>query len=176
MALQLEDKKVIVAEVNGAAATALSAVLADYRGMTVSQMTRLRAKARDANVYVKVVRNTLARRAVEGTDFECLREALTGPSLLVLSRDDPGAGARLLKDFTKDTDRLSVRAIALGGKLMGPEQLEAVASLPTREQALAMLLGVIKAPIGKLARTLNEIPAKLVRTLAAVREQKEAAG
>ena len=176
MALQLEDKKVIVAEVNGAAATALSAVLADYRGMTVSQMTRLRAKARDANVYVKVVRNTLARRAVEGTDFECLREALAGPSLLVMSRDDPGAGARLLKDFAKETDRLSVRAIALGGKLMGPEQLDAVASLPTRDQALAMLLGVMKAPIGKLARTLQEIPAKLVRTLAAVREQKESAG
>ena len=176
MAMQLEEKKAIVVEVNGAASTALSAVVADYRGMTVSQMTRLRVRARDANVYIKVVRNTLARRAVEGTEFECLREALAGPSLLVLSRDDPGAGARLLKDFGKETDKLQVRAIALGGRLMGPEQLEAVASLPTRNQALAMLLGVMKAPVAKLARTLNEIPAKLVRTLAAVRDKKEASG
>ena len=176
MALQLEDKKAIVEEVHGAASTALSAVLADYRGMTVSQMTRLRAKARDANVYVKVVRNTLARRAVEGTEFECLRDALSGPSLLALSRDDPGAAARLMKDFAKDNDKLVVRSIALSGRLMGPDQLDAVASLPTRDQALSMLLGVMKAPIGKLARTLKEIPAKLVRTLAAVQEQKASAG
>lgn len=175
MALQLEDKKAIVEEVSGAAANALSAIVADYRGLTVAQMTKLRVKARESNVYVKVVRNTLARRAVEGTEFACLHEALAGPTLLALSRDDPGAAARLLKDFAKDHDKLSVRAIALGGKLLGPDQLEAVSKLPTRDEALAMLMSVMTAPVAKLARTLNEIPGKLVRTLDAVREQKQAA-
>ena len=174
MALQLEDKKAIVEEVKIAAASALSAIVADYRGLTVAQMTRLRTKAREANVYVKVVRNTLARRAMEGTEFACLHEALAGPTLLALSRSDPGAAARLLKDFAKDHDKLSVRAIALGGKLLGPDQLEAVSKLPTRDEALAMLMSVMQAPVAKLARTLNEIPGKLVRTFDAIREQKQA--
>ena len=174
MALRLEDKKAIVAEVNEAAAGALSAVIADYRGLTVGEMTELRVKARETNVYVRVVRNTLARRAVAETEFECLTEAFTGPTLLALSIEDPGAAARLMKDFGKAHEKLEVTALAIGGELLGPEQLEAVSSLPTLEEARAMLMGTMLAPITKLAQTLNEIPGKLVRTTDAVRIQKEA--
>ena len=174
MALRLEDKKAIVAEVNEAAAGALSAVIADYRGLTVGEMTELRVKARETNVYVRVVRNTLARRAVAETEFECLTEAFTGPTLLALSVEDPGAAARLLKDFGKAHEKLEVTALAIGGELLGPEQLDAVSSLPTLDEARAMLMGTMLAPITKLAQTLNEIPGKLVRTTDAVRIQKEA--
>lgn len=173
MALKLDDKKAIVAEVNEAAGSALSAVLADYRGLNVAEMTKLRVKARETNVYVRVIRNTLARRAVAGTEFECLNEAFTGPSLLALSIEDPGAAARLMKNFAKDHDKLKVRALALGGELMDASRLDAVASLPTRDEALAMLMGTMLAPITKLAQTFNEIPGKLVRTVDAVRVQKE---
>ena len=174
MALRLEDKKAIVAEVNEAAAGALSAVIADYRGLTVGEMTELRVKARETNVYVRVVRNTLARRAVAETEFECLTEAFTGPTLLALSIEDPGAAARLMKDFGKAHEKLEVTALAIGGELLGPEQLEAVSSLPTLDEARAMLMGTMLAPVTKLAQTLNEISGKLVRTTDAVRIQKEA--
>ena len=174
MALRLEDKKAIVAEVNEAAAGALSAVIADYRGLTVGEMTELRVKARETHVYVRVVRNTLARRAVAETEFECLTEAFTGPTLLALSIEDPGAAARLMKDFGKAHEKLEVTALAIGGELLGPEQLEAVSSLPTLDEARAMLMGTMLAPVTKLAQTLNEIPGKLVRTTDAVRIQKEA--
>ena len=174
MALRLEDKKAIVAEVNEAAAGALSAVIADYRGLTVGEMTELRVKARETNVYVRVVRNTLARRAVAETEFECLTEAFTGPTLLALSIEDPGAAARLMKDFGKAHEKLEVTALAIGGELLGPEQLEAVSSLPTLDEARAMLMGTMLAPVTKLAQTLNEIPGKLVRSTDAVRIQKEA--
>ncbi len=173
MALKLDDKKAIVAEVNEAAGSALSAVLADYRGLTVAEMTELRVKARESNVYLRVIRNTLAKRAVVGTEFECLDEALVGPSLLALSLEDPGAAARLMKDFGKGHENLKVRALALGGELMDAGRLDAVASLPTRDEALAMLMGTMLAPITKLAQTMNEIPGKLVRTVDAVRVQKE---
>lgn len=173
MALRLEDKKAIVAEVNEAAGSALSAVLADYRGLTVAEMTELRSKARESNVYVRVIRNTLARRAVEGTEFECLTESFTGPSLLALSVEDPGAAARLLKDFGKGHDKLEVRALAIGGELLGPDRLEALSSLPTRDEAIAILMGTMLAPVTKLAQTFNEVPSKLVRTVDAVRVQKE---
>ena len=173
MALRLEDKKAIVAEVNEAAAGALSAVLADYRGLTVEQMTALRVKARETNVYVRVVRNTLARRAFADTEFACLTEALVGPSLLALSIEDPGAAARLMKEFGKTHDKLAVRALAIGGELLGPEQLEAVSTLPTLDEARAMLMGTMLAPVTKLAQTFNEIPGKVVRVVDAVRIQKE---
>lgn len=173
MALKLEDKKAIVAEVSEAAGSALSAVLADYRGLNVAEMTELRVKARESNVYLRVIRNTLARRAVAGTEFECLTEAFTGPSLLALSVEDPGAAARLMKDFAKGHDNLQVRALAIGGELLDPSRLEALASLPTRDEALAILMGTMLAPITKLAQTLNEVPGKLVRTVDAVRIQKE---
>ena len=173
MALKLEDKQAIVAEVSEAAGSALSAVLADYRGLNVGEMTELRRKARESNVYLRVIRNTLARRAVAGTDFECLTEAFTGPSLLALSIEDPGAAARLMKDFAKSHEKLEVRALAIGGELLGPDRLEAVSKLPTRDEALAMLMGTMLAPVTKLAQTLDAVPSKLVRTIDAVRIQKE---
>lgn len=175
MALKLEHKQAIVAEVNEAAGKALSAVLADYRGLTVSQMTELRAKARASGVYMRVIRNTLAKRAVAGTEHECLQSALVGPTLVAFSQEDPGAAARLLKEYAKTFEKLEVKALSIGGVLLGADQLDRVATLPTRDEALALLMAVMQAPVAKLARTLNEIPGKLVRTLAAVQAQKEAA-
>lgn len=174
MALRLADKQAIVAEVNEAATNALSAVVSDYRGLTVEQMTAMRAKARASGVYLRVVRNTLAKRAVEGTEYECLTEALVGPTMFAFSQEDPGAAARLLKDYAKEFDALEVKALSIGGQLFGPGDLDRVASLPTRDEAIALLMAVMQAPITKLARTMNEVPGKLVRTLAAVRDQKQA--
>ncbi|MCX4026304.1 50S ribosomal protein L10 [Endozoicomonas sp. SM1973] len=175
MALKLEDKKAIVAEVNEAAKSALSAVIADYRGLTVDQMTALRKQAREGSVYLKVVRNTLARRAVEGTDYECLQEALTGPTVIAFSNEDPGAAARVIQDFAKENKELEVKALSIGGQLLGPEQIDVLAKMPTLDQARAMLMSVMIAPVTKLARTLNEFPAKITRAVAAVRDQKKEA-
>lgn len=175
MALGLEDKKAIVAEVRETATKALSVVIADARGVSVTNLTTLRKQAREAGVVVRVIRNTLAKRAVEGTDFECIGPALVGPSLLAFSLEDPGAAARIFKDFAKQVEAFEVKALAASGRLMGAEQIDVLASLPTREQAISMLMSVIQAPVAKLARTLNEVPGKLVRTIAAVRDQKEAA-
>ncbi len=175
MALGLEDKKAIVAEVNETASNALSAVLADSRGVNVTDMTGLRKLARETNVSVRIVRNTLAKRAVEGTEFECLQEVLAGPTLFGFSMEDPGAAARLFKDFAKENEKFEIKALAVGGKLLGADQIDALAKLPTREQALSMLMSVMQAPVTKLARTLNEVPGKLVRTVAAVRDQKQEA-
>jgi large subunit ribosomal protein L10 len=173
--LNLEDKKTLVAEVSAVAARALSAVAAEYRGLSVQQLTELRSRARAAGVYVRVVKNTLARRAVEGTSFECMRPVLKGPLVLAFSKEDPGAAARVFKAFAKDNDKLVPTAISLAGQLLTAKDLDRVANLPTREQALAMLMGVMKAPIQKLVATLAATPSKLVRTLAAVRDQKQAA-
>lgn len=174
MALNLEDKKALVAEVNAEASRAVSVVAAEYRGLSVTQMTELRSKARAAGVYMRVVKNTLARKAVVGTSFECLGPVLKGPLVLAFSKDDPGAAARVIKAFSKDNDKLVTTAVSLGGQLLTAKSLDQVASLPTREQALAMLMGVMKAPIQKLVGTLQAAPSKLVRTLAAVRDQKQA--
>lgn len=174
MALRLEQKREIVAEVNQAAASALSAVLADYRGLTVSEMTEMRAKARKSGVYLRVVRNTLAKRAVQGTQYECLNEAFVGPTLLAFSTDEPGSAARLIKDCAKDYDALEVKALSIDGELLDAGQLDRVAKLPTKDEAIALLMAVMQAPITKLARTLKEVPGKLVRTVAAVRDAKQA--
>lgn len=173
MALRLEEKQAIVAEVNQVAGGALSAVVSDYRGLTVSQMTDLRVKARDAGVYLKVVRNTLARRAVEGTDYECLSESFVGPTMLAFSQEDPGAAARLLKDYAKQNEALKVRALSLAGVLYGAQDLDRLASLPTRDEALSLLMSVMLAPITKLTRTFNDVPGRVVRVVAAVRDQKQ---
>lgn len=173
MALRLNQKQEIVAEVNREAGEALAAVLADYRGMTVSEMTSVREQARDSGVYLKVVRNTLAKRAVAGTEYECLNDALVGPTLLAFSRGEPNSAARLLKDCTREYQALKVKALSIGGELLDASQLDVVARLPTREQAIALLMAVMQAPIAKLARTLNEVPGKLARTLAAIRDAKE---
>ncbi len=174
MALKLEDKKVVVAEVNAVAVKALSVVGAENRGLTVGQMTALRAKARKEGVYLRVVKNTLARRAVAGTSFECIAPALKGPVVLAFSNDDPGAAARIIKAFAKDNDKLVTTLVSLGGQLFKAEALDRVASLPTRAQAVSQLLGVIKAPIAKFVGTLAAPNTKLVRTLAAVLEAKKA--
>ena len=175
MALRLEDKKTLVTEVNEVAQKAQSVVAAEYRGLTVAKLTELRAKARASRVYMRVVKNTLARRAVAGTPFECVGEKLRGPLILAFSQDDPGAAARLIKGFAKDHDKLVPTLVSLGGSVLPGKDLDRVASLPTRAEALAQLLGVIKAPIGKFVRTLAEPHAKLVRTIAAVKDQKQAA-
>lgn len=173
MALGLEDKKAIVAEVNEVAAGALSVVIADSRGVAVSDMTALRKQARDNNVVLRVVRNTLAKRAVEGTEFECTQEVLVGPSLLAFSMEDPGAAARIFKDFAKENGEFEVKALAVSGQLMNADQIDVLAKLPTRDQALASLMSVMIAPVTKLARTMNEVPTKVTRAVAAVRDQKQ---
>jgi large subunit ribosomal protein L10 len=175
MALNLQDKKAMVAEVAEVAATAQSVVAAEYRGLTVGQMTELRAKARAQGVYLRVVKNTLARRALAGTTFEQVGAKLKGPLVLAFAKDDPGAAARLVKEFAKAHEKLTATLVSLGGQVLPAGALDQVASLPTREQALSMLLGVLKAPIQKFVATLAEPPAKLARTLAAVRDQKQAA-
>ena len=175
MALNIEQKKAVVAEVADAAGKALSAVAAEYRGLTVEEMTELRAKAREGGVFLKVAKNTLVRRAVEGTEYECMQESLTGPLLFAFSMDDPGAAARLVKDYSKDHDQLIGKLGAVGGQLYDASELERLSSLPTYDQAIAILMGVMKAPIEKFVRTLAEPHTKLVRTVAAVRDAKEAA-
>ena len=175
MALNIEQKKAVVAEVADAASKALAAVAAEYRGLTVEEMTELRAKARADGVFVKVAKNTLVRRAVEGTEYECMQDSLTGPLLLAFSMDDPGAAARLVKDYSKDHDKLIAKLVAVGGELYDASELERLSNLPTYDQAIAMLMGVMKAPIEKFVRTLAEPHTKLVRTVAAVRDAKQAA-
>lgn len=175
MALSLEEKKAVVSEVAEIAASAHSAVAAEYRGLSVEAMTELRVKARDGGVYLRVVKNTLAKRAVEGTEFECMRDGLVGPLVLAFSQEEPGAAARLIKDFAKDHDLLVPRVVAFGGQMLETSDLDRLAKMPTRDQAISLLMAVMKAPVEKLARTLNEVPGKLVRTVAAVRDQKQSA-
>ena len=175
MALRLEDKKALVAEVNEVASRALSAVAAEYRGLSAGKFDILRAKARENGIYLHVVKNTLAKRALVGTQFECMGDALVGPLVLGFSLEDPGAVGRVIKDFAKDNDKLVVKAVSIGGQLYGSKDIERLASLPSKEQALAMLMGVMKAPIEKFVRTLAEPTAKFVRTVQAVADQKQAA-
>ena len=174
MAIKLDEKRAIVAEVAEVAGSAYSAVLAEYSGISVEDMTVLRKQAREGGVYLRVVRNTLAHRAVQDTDFECIQPALTGPIILAFSQEDPGAAARIVKEFVKENDNLVVKAVSVGGELLPAEDLEKLAKLPTYDQAISMLMSVMQAPIGKFVRTLAEPHAKLVRTFAAVRDQKEA--
>jgi large subunit ribosomal protein L10 len=175
MALSFEQKKAVVAEVADAAKSEHSGVAAEYRGLTVEEMTDLRVKAREEGVILKVAKNTLVRRAVEGTEYECMQESLTGPLLFAFSMEEPGAAARLVKDYSKDHDNLVAKLVAVGGQLFGASELERLSSLPTYDQAIAMLMGVMKAPIEKLVRTLAEPHTKMVRTVAAVRDAKQTA-
>ena len=176
MSLNLEQKKAVVAEVHELALTSQSLVAAEYRGLSVPQLTNLRDKARKSGVHMQIIKNTLARKAVTGTSFECISPQLKGPLILAFSKDDPGAAARVIKAFSKDNDKLVTTLVSIGGQLLPAKAIDQVASLPTREQALATLMGVLKAPIEKFVRTLAEPHAKLVRTVAAIRDQKEAAG
>jgi large subunit ribosomal protein L10 len=174
MALRLDDKKALVAEVAAVAAQAQSVVAAEYRGLTVTQMTDLRSKARKSGVYLRVVKNTLARKAIAGTQFECVGKSLKGPLVLAFSKDDPGAAARLVKAFAKDNDKLKPTLVSLGGSALTAKDLDKVASLPTLEIARATLLGTLQAPVGKLVRTVAEPHTRLVRVLAAVKDKLQA--
>jgi len=175
MALNLNDKKAIVAEVAEIASGAFSAIAAEYAGLSVGQMTELRLKARESGVYLRVVKNTLARRALQGTDFECMNEALSGPLVLAFSQEDPGAAARVIKDFAKDNAKLEVKLVSIGGKLLAAGDIERLAKMPTKDQAISLVMALMLAPVEKLARTLNEIPTKVTRVVAAVRDQKQEA-
>ena len=175
MPLNLEQKESVVAEVAEVAAKAFSAVAAEYRGLTVGQMTELRQKARESGVYLRVVKNTLVRRAVENTEFACIQDALVGPLVMAFSLEDPGAAARLVKDFSKINAKLETKFVSVGGKLLGASELERLSKLPTKDQAISMLMSVMKAPVVKFVRTLAEPHSKLVRTVDAIRVQKQAA-
>lgn len=173
MALNRKEKEAIVAEVAEVAGSAYSAVAAEYRGLTVEEMTNLRVEARKQGVYLKVVKNNLAKLAVNDTEFACMQDGLTGPLILAFGQEDPGSAARVVDDFAKDHDKLVVRLVAVGGKLLEPGDIKTLAKMPTYDQAVSMLMAVMKAPVEKLARTMNEVPGKLVRTVAAIRDQKQ---
>ncbi len=164
MALNLESKKVVVEEVAQYATKAMSAVASEYSGLTVADLTQLRTTARATGVYLRVVKNTLAKKAVAGTDFECMQEGLSGPLILAFSMDAPGSAARLIRDFSKTNDKLIAKVIAFDGEVLDISELSRLASLPTRDEGISLIMAVMKAPVGKLARTL-----------AAVRDQKQEA-
>ena len=175
MALSLDQKKTVVAEVSAIANESVSAVAAEYIGLTVTELTELRRNARNMGVYLRVVKNTLARKAVEGTEFECMKEGLLGPLILGFSKEEPGAAARLFEDFKKNHDKFEPKMGVIGGHLYGAADFGRLAALPNRNQSLSMLMAVMKAPVEKFVRTLAEPHSKLVRTVAAVRDQKQAA-
>ena len=175
MAINIEDKKQIVSEVNKAASSALSAVLADYRGVDVGDMTALRKNARENKVYLRVVRNTLLKRAIAETELECIQEVLSGPTILALSNEDPGAPARVMKDFAEENDEFEIKALSVGGKLLEASQIDVLAKLQTLDQARSVLMSVMLAPVTKLALLMNEVPSKVTRAVAAVRDQKQEA-
>lgn len=174
MALNLDQKKEVVAELADVAAKAHSLVAAEYAGLSVAQLTELRRKARQGGVFLRVAKNTLVRRAVSGTEFECVQDSLTGPMLYAFSEEDPGAAGRLIKDFAKANEKLKTKLVAIGGQMYPAAHLDRLASLPTREQALSMLLGVMRAPIVRFVRTLAEPASMVARAVAAVRDQKQA--
>jgi large subunit ribosomal protein L10 len=173
MANDLEAKQAVVTEVAAVAKTAQSAVAAQYRGLTVAEMTKLRVSARQSGVYLRVVKNTLARRAIEGTSFECMKGSLKGPLVLAFSREDPGAAARVVKGFAKEHDKLVTVALAIGGELYPATDIDRLASLPTLVEARTSLVRLLNAPLTKLVRTLAEPAAMLARTLKARSEQPQ---
>lgn len=175
MALKIEDKKLIVNEVAEVAKKATSVLAANYSGLTVAQVTDLRKSARNAGVYMRVIRNTLARRAFEGTSFACMDPALVGPLVLAFSIEDPGAAARLFKEYAKKYEKLEVKALSIDGALLPGSDLNRLASLPTRNEAIAQLMSVMIAPVIQFVRTLAEPHARLVRIIGAIRDQKKQA-
>lgn len=175
MALNIEQKKQIVATVNAVAVKAISMVAAEYRGLPVSALTSLRNKGRENGVFIKVVPNTLARRAFKDTPFECVNDRLHGPLIMAFSLEEPSAAARLVRDFAKDFEHLKASVVSISGNAYGPESLNSVAALPTYEEGLSRLLAVMKAPVEKFVRTLAAPNLKLVRTLVAVKDKMQAA-
>jgi large subunit ribosomal protein L10 len=175
LGLSLEQKQAMVAEVSAQLKGAQSVIVAEYRGLDVGRVTQLRARARKSGLYLRVLKNTLARRAVQGTPFEKLAESLTGPLMYGISKD-PVAGAKVLSEFAKDNDQLVIKAGAMPNTLMSAKDIKALALLPSRDELLAKLMGTMQAPVAKLVRTMNEVPGKFVRTLAALRDQREKSG
>ncbi len=174
MGLNLEQKQAMVAEVAAKLAAAQAVIVAEYRGLDVGQVTQLRARARKSGLYLRVLKNTLARRAVQGTPFEKLADKLVGPLMYGIA-PDPVAGAKVLSEFAKENELFVIKAGAMPNSLMSDKDVKALALLPSREELLARLMGTMQAPVAKLARTLNEVPGKFVRTLAAYRDSKEQA-
>ena len=172
MGLSLEQKQAMVSEVSAKLGSAQAIIVAEYRGLDVARVTQLRAKARQSGMYLKVLKNTLARRAVKGTPFEKLTDQMTGPLMYGIA-EDPVAGAKVLSEFAKDNELFVIRGGAMPNAVMSPKDVKALASLPSREELLAKLLGTMQAPMAKLVRTLNEVPGKFVRTLAAYRDAKQ---
>jgi large subunit ribosomal protein L10 len=172
LGLNLEQKQAVVSEVSGQLARAQAVIVAEFRGLNVERVTQLRAKARKSGLYLKVLKNTLARRAVQGTPFEKLTEQLTGPLMYGIG-PDPVACAKVLSEFAKDNEAFVIRAGAMPNAVMSAKDVKSLALLPSREELLATLMGTMQAPVAKLARTMNEVPGKFVRTLAALKEQRE---
>jgi large subunit ribosomal protein L10 len=174
LGLNLEQKQAVVAEVAAKLQDAQAVIVAEYRGLDVERVTQLRAKARKSGVYMRVLKNTLARRAVKGTPFEKLAEKMVGPLMYGISAD-PVAGAKVISEFAKEHEQFVIKAGAMPGSLMSDKDVKALAQLPSREELLAKLMGTMQAPVAKLVRTMNEVPGKFVRTLAALRDSKEKA-
>jgi len=174
LGLNLEQKQAVVSEIAGKLATAQALIVAEYRGLDVARVTQLRAKARKSGLYLRVLKNTLARRAVKGTPFEQLSDQMIGPLMYGIA-SDPVAGAKVLADFAKENELFVIRGGAMPGSRMSDKDVKALAQLPSREELLARLLGTMQAPVARLVRTMNEVPGKFVRTLAAYRDSKEKA-
>ena len=175
MPMQINDKKLAVEELNEIANKAISAIAADYHGTSVSELTKLREDARNSSVYLKVIRNTLAKRALTGTKFSCFDELLVGPTILAFSMEDPTSAAKLANDFNKVNSNFKVKGLSMGDTLLELTRLSDIANLPSKDEAIAQLAGLLKAPVVKLVSLMNEIPTKLSRTIEAVKRQKEQA-
>jgi large subunit ribosomal protein L10 len=172
MALSVEDKKRIVSDVKEMAAEASSLVLADARGLKVSEATELRSEAHKANVKFRVVKNTLVKLGLKDTSYEGIDDYLNGPTMLAFSYDEPGAAAKILKKFAKDNENLNIKGLSIDGMHLDASEIDRLATLPTFEEAISKFAGLLKAPLGKIASLMNEVPSKLARTLVAVKEQK----
>ncbi len=172
MGLSLEQKQAVVSEVTAQLANAQAVIVAEYRGLDVASVTDLRSKARQSGIYLRVLKNTLARRAVAGTPFEKLADQMVGPLMYGISQD-PVAGAKTLSEFAKGNDKFVIKGGAMPNSVMSAQDVKALATMPSRDELIAILLGTMQAPVAKLARTMNEVPGKFVRALAAVRDQKE---
>jgi large subunit ribosomal protein L10 len=175
LGLNLEEKKAVVAEVSAKVAAAQAIVVAEYRGLEVGSMTELRRQARKSGVYLRVLKNSLARRAVAGTPFEKLSDQMVGPLVYGIS-EDPVATAKVLNDFAKSNDKLVIKAGAMPNAVFSAKEVKALAMLPSREELLAKLFGTMQAPVAQFVRTLNEVPSRFVRTLAAIRDANERQG
>ena len=175
MGLSLEQKQAMVSEVSAKLAKAQALIVAEYRGLNVERVTQLRSKARKSGLYLRVLKNTLARRAIQGTPFEKLSDQLTGPLMYGIAQD-PVAGAKVMSEFSREHEQFVIRAGAMPNTVMSAKDVKALALLPSREELLARLMATIQAPVAKLVRTLNEVPGKFVRTLAALKDQREKSG